>query len=64
MEFEFSDDYRERGRPVPLPQYDWGSVTGIPPRELDLAPATGIPLRDPFRISGPVGPGARTGGKT
>jgi hypothetical protein len=55
-DLEFArDDDRSPGRPVPMPRPDHGPPTGI--GRWIVLPSTGIPLQDPFRFTGSVGPG-------
>jgi len=55
LDFDFeNDDARHRGRPVPMPRLDLGPPTGIGRRIVIPNP---MPLPDPFRFTGSVGPG-------
>jgi peptidoglycan hydrolase-like protein with peptidoglycan-binding domain len=55
-DIEFAeDDVPGRSRPVPMPQPDLGPPTGIGRRI--VLPSTAIPLPNPFRFTGSVGPG-------
>jgi len=54
-DLEFAEDGdRLPGRPVPMPRPHHGPTTGK--GRWILLPSTGIPLQDPFRFTGSVGP--------
>lgn len=55
-DIEFAeDDAPGRSRPVPMPRSDLGPPTGI--GRWIVLPSTAIPLPNPFRFTGSVGPG-------